>query len=423
MHRRVTAASTAISTSGAKLARDNARDHLTTESPPAEIVPTRTTFLLLPLAFVNFAVGAGAFLVIGMLSPLAQSLSMSKVQAAWVMSAYALGYALTSPVLIALTGALQRRTVILGGIVIFVAASLLSAIAPTPGWLYAARILAAIGAGMITPVAAAIAVATSTEATRGQALSFVFAGMTIAQVVGVPGGAFIGYTFGPSAAFVTAAILCALVFVWIAAAVPRRVQFQPQSLTTLAGTILSPRHLVAVLLTVTIATAGYLGATFMGPLAEVRLGMGRDGVALMLAAGGAGAFVGNIIAGRLTDRLGASRALLLFLIGQAVLLPAFTMIPYGLALGLALSFCWNFAGWGFTVPQQMRLMELDKETQGVMLALNAAGIYLGTGLGSAIAGVVYERWGIESTGVVGGAITVLAILHLLFSDWLANRRT
>lgn len=411
--------STAESLSAARCS--NARDRLTILSTSAAVAPTRTTFLLLPLAFVNFAVGAGAFVVIGMLSPLAQALSMSKVQAAWVMSAYALGYALTSPVLIALTGGLQRRTVILGGIAIFVAASLLSAIAPTPGWLYAARVLAAIGAGMITPVAAAIAVATSTEATRGQALSFVFAGMTIAQVLGVPGGAFIGYTFGPSAAFVIAAILCALVFVWIALAVPRQVQSQPQSLATLGRTILSPRHLVAALLTVTIATSGYLGVTFMGPLAELRLGMGRDGVALMLAAGGVGAFVGNIIAGRLTDRLGASRALLLFLAGQALLLPAFTLVRYGLVLGLALSFCWNFVGWGFTVPQQTRLMALDPKTQGVMLALNAAGIYLGTGLGSAIAGVVYERWGIESTGIVGGLIAGLAIVHLIFSDWLARR--
>lgn len=372
----------------------------------------------MPLAFINFAVGAGAFLVIGMLSPLAQLLSMSKVQAGWVMSAYALGYALTSPLLIALTGALQRRTVILAGIAVFIAASVLSAAALTPALLYAARVLAAIGAGMITPVAAAIAVATSTEATHGKALSFVFAGMTIAQVVGVPGGAFIGYTFGPPVAFVMAALLCALGFIWVALAVPRDVRFQPQSLAMLGRTILSPRHLVAVLLTVTIATSGYLGVTFMGPLAELRLGMGGNGVALMLVAGGIGAFIGNIIAGRLTDRLGASRSLLLFLIGQALLLPAFTLIPYGVALGLALSFCWNFAGWGFTVPQQTRLMELDSKTQGVMLALNAAGIYLGTGIGSAIAGAVYERWGIEATGIIGGLIAAVAILHLLFSDWL-----
>jgi predicted MFS family arabinose efflux permease len=375
----------------------------------------------MPLAFINFAVGAGAFLVIGMLSPLAQLLSMSKVQAGWVMSAYALGYALTSPLLIALTGGLRRRTVILAGIGIFIAASVLSALAPTPAMLYAARVLAAIGAGMVTPVAAAIAVATSTEGTHGKALSFVFAGMTIAQVVGVPGGAFIGYAFGPAAAFVTAAILCVLGFVWVALAVPRDVRFQPQSLATLGRTILSPRHLVAVLLTVTIATSGYLGVTFMGPLAELRLGMGGNGVALMLVAGGIGAFVGNIIAGRLTDRLGASRSLLLFLIGQALLLPAFTLIPYGLALGLALSFCWFLVSWGFTVPQQTRLMELDAKTQGVMLALNAAGIYLGSGIGAAIAGVVYERWGIEATGIVGGLIATAAIMHLLFSDWLIKR--
>src|SRR3954454_2807223 len=98
------------------------------------------TFLLMPLAFVNFAVGAGAFLVIGMLSPLAQVLSMSKLQAGWVMSAYALGYALSSPVLIALTGGLRRRTVILTGIAIFIAASVLSALAPSPATLYAARV-------------------------------------------------------------------------------------------------------------------------------------------------------------------------------------------------------------------------------------------------------------------------------------------
>jgi predicted MFS family arabinose efflux permease len=337
------------------------------------------------------------------------------------MSAYALGYALTSPLLIALTGRLRRRTVMLVGLAIFVLASLLSAAAPTPSFLYAARILAAIGSGMITPVAAAIAVATSTERTRGKALSFVFAGMTIAQVLGVPAGAFVGYTFGPSTAFALAAILCAFVSVWIALAVPPDVHFQPQSLVTLWRTIISARHIVAALLTVTIATSGYLGVTFMGPLAELRLGMGRDGVALMLAAGGIGAFVGNIFAGRLTDRLGASRTLLLFLIAQALLLPAFTTIRYGLALGLAISFCWNLAGWGFTVPQQARLMALDPKTQGVMLALNAAGIYLGTGLGSAIAGVVYESWGIEATGIVGGGIAALAIAHMLFSDWLAKR--
>ena len=382
---------------------------------------SRAKSVLLPLALVNFTIGAGAFLPIALLAPLSQALSLSKAQAGWVMGVYALSYAISSPVLIALSGSVRRRTVILAGIGLFIAASLASALATGAATLYAARILAAIGAGLVTPVAAAIAVSTSAPEQRGKALSFVFTGMTLAQVAGVPGGAFIGYTFGAPAAFVTAAALSAVVFVWVALATPADVPFQPQSLATLGRTLLSPRHLVAVLLTVTITTSGYLVITFMGPLAEYRLGMGRDGVALMLAAGGIGGFCGNYLAGRFTDRLGPSRALFFFLAGQCILSPAMTLIPFGLPLGLVLAFFWNCFGWGFTVPQQARLMAIDPKTQGVMLALNAAGIYLGSGIGSSIAGAVYGRWGIEATGVVGGIIGALGLVHLAASDWLVRR--
>ncbi|HMN71670.1 MAG TPA: MFS transporter [Rhodoblastus sp.] len=383
------------------------------------VLPKR---ILLPLAVVNFTIGAGAFLVIALLAPISQALSMTKAQAGWVMGAYALAYAISSPVLIALTGAWRRRAVILVGLGLFVVASAASALVTTPAALYTARIVAATGAGMVTPVAAAIAVAISKPETRGAALSFVFVGMTMAQVLGVPGAAFIGYTFGAPAAFMVAAALGALMAVWIAFAVPADVQFQPQSLGVLGRTLLSPRHLVAVLLTVTISTSGYLGMTFMGPLAEYRLGMGRDGVALILGAGGLGAVVGNLLSGRLVDRLGSSGALLLFLTGQALVLPAMTLIPFNLPLGLFLSFLWSLVGWGFTVPQQARLMALDPATQGVMLALNAAGIYLGSGIGSALAGAVYEEWGIEATGVVGGVIAALGIAHLFVSDWLIGKK-
>lgn len=145
--------------------------------PQETALPRR---ILLPLAFVNFTIGAGAFLVIALLAPISQSLSMSKAQAGWVMGAYALAYAVFSPVFIALTGAWRRRAVILAGLALFIAASVASAFATSPATLYAARIVAAAGAGMVTPVAAAIAVAISKPETRGAALSFVFVGMTVA---------------------------------------------------------------------------------------------------------------------------------------------------------------------------------------------------------------------------------------------------
>ena len=86
--------------------------------PQEAALPKR---ILLPLAFVNFTIGAGAFLVIALLAPISQSLSMSKAQAGWVMGAYALAYAVFSPVFIALTGAWRRRAVILAGLGLFIA--------------------------------------------------------------------------------------------------------------------------------------------------------------------------------------------------------------------------------------------------------------------------------------------------------------
>lgn len=376
---------------------------------------------LIPLAFVNFTVGAGAFFIIGMIGPLSTALALTKVQAGWIMSAYSLGYAFTSPFLVSLSGDRPRRDVILTGLALFILATVASGFAWNAASLYAARVLAAVGAGLVTPIVAAVAAGSTTPEKRGVALSMVFAGMTLSQVIGVPGGAFIGFTFGPRVAFLTAAALCTLAALWVRASTPRDVAFAPQSLRTLARTLARPRDLVAVLLTVSITAAGYIGMVFLGPLAEMRFGMRREGVTLLLLATGVGAFVGNMLGGFLVDRLGATRTLALAIIVQIVTSPLLTTVPFTLPLGMAIAVFWGIAGWGWTVPQQARLIALDPKAQGVMLALNAAGIYLGSGLGAGIAGLVNEYLGLEATGLVSGALGIFALLHLAFSEWLARR--
>ena len=376
---------------------------------------------LLPLAFLNFSVGAGAFFIIGLIGPLSSALSLTKVQAGWIMGVYALSYALTSPVLVSLSGNRPRRDVMLTGTIIFIAASVASGFAWDATSLYAARIAAAIGAGLITPVVAAVAAGSTTPDRRGAALSIVFTGMTLSQVVGVPGGAFIGFTLGPRAAFFCAAALCVVAAFAVLVATPRDVSSAPQSLRTLARTLARPRDLVAILLTVMITTSGYIGMVFLGPLAEMRFGMGRDGVALFLFATGIGAVVGNVFGGFFVDRLGATATLALAIVGQVVAAPLLTCVPFGLPLGLAIAFLWSIFGWGWTVPQQARLIALDPAASGVMLALNAAGIYLGTGIGAAIAGFVNQNYGIEATGIVSGALAVVALAHLALSEWLVRR--
>ena len=376
---------------------------------------------LIPLAFLNFSVGAGAFFILGMIGPLSADLALTKVQAGWIMSAYSLGYACTSPFLVSLSGRWPRRDVLLTGIAVFIAATVASGFAWNATSLYVARICAAAGAGLVTPVTVAIAAGAAAPERRGAALSVIFVGMTLSQVIGVPGGAFIGYTFGARTAFLVAAGLCSVAALWVLVATPRDVPFVPQSLRTLGRTLTRPRDLVAVLLTISITMSGYIGMVFLGPLAEMRFGMGREGVTLLLLASGIGAFASNLIGGFLVDRFGSTRTLALTIVGQIVTAPLLTMVPFSLPVGLTIVFFWSLFGWGWTVPQQARLIALDPKAQGVMLSLNSAGIYLGSGFGAGIAGVTNEYYGLAATGLVSGALSVFALLHLGVSERLVRR--
>ena len=144
------------------------------------------------LMATNFVVGMGAFMVVGLLIPVAEDLSLTEAGAGWMMTSYALGYAVLSPVLVSATGAVGRRRILAFGLGIFALASLICAVAPNVTVLFAARVLAAAGAGIVTPVAASIAAGLSPPERQARALAVVFSGMTLAQVIGVPVGGLAG---------------------------------------------------------------------------------------------------------------------------------------------------------------------------------------------------------------------------------------
>ena len=192
---------------------------------------------------------------IGVLSPIASGLSLSHSEAGMVMSIYALAYAIGSPLAIAATGALDRRRVILIGLGIFLVASILCALAANAEMLLAARALGALGAGMVTPVGAAIAVAKSPPERRGAALSFVILGLTLAQVAGIPLGSFLGYTAGWRAAFWLVTAMTALALAGVLWRVPK-IRTPVTTLGDLGRTLASPVLIVAILITASVMGGG-----------------------------------------------------------------------------------------------------------------------------------------------------------------------
>ncbi|HEV6965919.1 MAG TPA: MFS transporter [Roseateles sp.] len=364
------------------------------------------------LALANFVIGMGAFVVVGVLSPLAQAFGVTRPEAGALMSVYAGTYAVASPLLVAATGRLDRRLLLVLGLGLFGLGALAAALAPSFGWLLAARALMALGGGLVTPVAASVGVVLAGPGRQGQALAIVFGGLTLAQVLGVPAGAWLGYAFGWASALAVVAALSLLGLLAVAAALPRGIRVPVASLASLAGVLRSGRRMGAVAFTALFIGALYVCYTFLAPLLETLYGLSRDGVTGMLALFGLGAVAGNAMGGRLTDRIGPRRTLVLLCLAQAVLMPALTLPTWPLAVVGALIFVWSVFAWSFMVPQQARLAALDPVHLPVLFALNASAIYVGATLGSALGGAVLKGPGLHALGLFGAALMALAFASL-----------
>jgi len=382
---------------------------------------TSNRALIATLSAGNFAIGMGAFVVIAVLSPIASDLGMSKTEAGMVMTVYALAYAVLSPLLISLSGAIDRRTVMIAGLLIFIAASILAALSTEPWMLYAARVLASIGGGLFTPVAASVAFSISKPEKRGSALAAVFFGMTLAQALGLPAGSFLGYTFGWQSVFFVVALLSVVVLALALITVPRRIPFQVNSLATLGAALADWRSMLSVLFTATFTAAAYIVYTYVAPLLEAKMGFGRDGVSLTLLAYGVGAVTGSLAAGWLTDRFGSRNTMLFVVACQIVITPVFSFLPLPIVVFGAVTFLWALLGWSFMVPQQARLVRQTPERQSVVLALNAACIYVGAAIGAPIGAVVAERFGLESLGIAASLAMIVALIHLVLSEHFAPK--
>jgi predicted MFS family arabinose efflux permease len=385
--------------------------------------PTGAPGFVIPvLSAANFIIGMGAFMVVGLLNPVSDAFGITPSDAGWLMTFYALGYAVLSPLLVSVTGATGRRRVLTAGVIVFGLSNLIAALAPDQTILFASRVLAAAGAGLVTPVAAAVAAGMSAPDRQARALSAVFFGLTLSQVLGVPAGAFIAYTFGWRAAFglVSALSLVVAVLIWVQ--VPAGLAFRPVRLHDLARTLANLQQMLAVSFTTLFLGSIYVIYTYIAPLLTQTMSFGRDGITAVLLLFGLGAVVGNLIGGQITDRIGPFRTLACLAAMQIVIMPIFSALPLPVPALMVLAFVWACFGWAFAAAQQVRLIQLDPGNASVLLALNAAAIYVGAAAGSAVGARVISGYGETGLGIAGGLCAVVALMALVLTQRSVARR-
>ncbi len=393
------------------------------EPAPVRAVPferTRQLFFLLSLA--NFTIGFGAFVVVAILGPLASDLGIDPATAGWSLTAYAAAYAIGSPVGVALTGRFDRRAVLSGGLTVFGVGAVMAAFAPSFAFFLVARIVMALGGGVVTPVAASVAIGLVAEKERGHALAFVFGGLTLAQAIGIPAGAWLSDVHGWRSTFAAASVLAfpAAFLLW--RSLPVRLSAPVITFSALGRALRRPDLVAALLFTVLFMAGVWTVYTYFGLLFEDRLSAGGTGIAALMFVFGIGAVLGNILGGRMTDGIGSSRTLVILAVAQIVLMPMLTLFPIsGYIAAAVLVFLWSLAAWSFMVPQQARLAALEPGLTPILFSLNAAAIYVAASLGGTTGATVLAYTNFDYLGPVGAAIALLAFMSLPVARHLRSK--
>ncbi len=372
---------------------------------------------LLPLALATFAVGTDSYVIAGLLPAIAADLGVSTPAAGQLVTVFALTMAVSAPVFGALTGGLDRRTTLLIALGVFVVGNAVTALATGYGTAMAARVVTAVGAGVINSAASSTAAAIVPPERRGRALAFVLGGLTLATALGLPLGTLIGRADWQ-------VTLWAVAGTGLVAAVGVAVGLPPVRLPAASlGDRLRPLvrgGRVPVLLAVT--TLAFLGTytlyTYIAPALHDATDGDESLLTLVLLAWGVGVLAGNTAAGRLVDRRDPARvltgALALAVLALALTPPATrALIP-----ALVWAAVWGVAVGFVVVPQQHRLVALGPAAAPVLLGLNSSALYAGMALGGGLGGLVQEWFGLGPAGlgpVAAGVAGVALLWHLATS--------
>lgn len=384
---------------------------------------TSNNRILFVLAVGNFVLGIAAFVVLGLLTTMSRSLSVEPATLARIMTEYAVAYAIGAPLVIAATGRLPRRLVLTAGMALTGIGALICSVATTMLTVEIARVIGALGAGLYGPAVAGVAVSTASPERRATALSTVFMGFTAAQGIGTPAGTWLGYTFGWETTFAIVGGLALIMAALIWRTVPAAIPFSPTSLPELRRVVRTGPVLVALMFTVAFIAATYTTLTFIAPILETRLGVGRDGLSTYMMIYGAMAFVAAVFGGMIADRVGPSRALLFLCACHAVLHPLVTQGPTSpLAVAVILG-CWSLFGWSHFTMQQSRLVAIAPKDAQLVIALNSSMLYVGIAVGSWLATqlVAIPDW----RGIAAGSFSLVvaaAVILVLGDRWIARRR-
>ncbi len=365
-----------------------------------------------------FGIGTTEFVIMGLLLQVAADLKVTIAAAGLLISGYALGVFVGAPLLTAATNRLPRKTVLVALMVVFTIGNLACALAPTYATLMIARVVTSLAHGTFFGVGAVVATSLVAADRKASAISTMFTGLTIATLLGVPAGAWIGLHFGWRATFWAVAAIGLVATIVIATLVPRdRGDAAPIALRKELAAIARPQVLLGLLTTVLGFAGVFTVFTYVQPILTRISGFEDSAVSPILLVFGIGLIVGNVLGGRLADRRLRS-TLLGSLAALALVLGLMTFALHDRVAVIVFVGLLGVAAFATVSPLQLWVLQKADGAQNLASSLNIGAFNLGNALGAWLGGFVIDHGpGLTALGTSAAIVTAggLAVAVLAFA--------
>jgi DHA1 family inner membrane transport protein len=371
-----------------------------------------------------FGIGVTEFVIMGLLLQVSADLGVSVPTAGLLMTGYALGVFVGAPILTIATRRLPRKTTLLALMTIFTIGNIAAALAPTYGLLMAARIVTALAHGTFFGVGSLVAVSLVPPQRKASAIAVMFTGLTLATLLGVPFGSWLGLAFGWRSTFWAVGAVGVVAFAVLALLVPRAEDAaEPAPLREEFAVLARPQVQIGLLMTVLGFGGVFAVFTYIQPLLTELAGYSQAAVSPILLVFGAGLVAGNLAGGRWADKaLGSA------LLGSLILL-SLVLAAAGLAFhdrigAVIAAFLLGAAAFATVAPLQMRvLQQAGGAGQGLASSLNIAAFNLGNAFGAWLGGAVIAHGpGLSAVPLIAAGVPLSALALAALSLSIERRQ-
>ncbi|MFT5789498.1 MAG: DHA1 family inner membrane transport protein [Shewanella sp.] len=370
------------------------------------------------LTLAAFAIGTAEFVIAGILPQIATSLSITEGQAGYLISAYALAIVIGGPILTIYLARFNKKKVLIGLMVLFIIGNIMSALAPTYNLLLLSRVIAGLVQGPFYGIGAVVATGLVSEKMAGRAVGQMFAGLTLANVLGVPAGTWISLKFGWHNTFFIVAAFGAIAMISILMSIKSTGRGEAKNIKSQLQAFKNPMLIMSLAITA-LAWSGFMALYgYIAPIATHIAGYSPDAVTWILVIVGFGLVIGNILGGRSSDK-DLRKASMFWAIAMIVSLIIVGLVIDNQILFVVALFVFGIASFANVPAMQLRVMNHGGEGQELAATANISAFNLANAFGGFLGGMVLDSH--MGAGMIPYAAIIVPIIGLFFIA-KANKR-